>query len=680
VGASCILTAGFSVLYCAAAVAADQVHETKPPEQQEIIVTGERVRRSVKDTPSSVAVIRQRDIEAASAERVEQVLVLIPNVQLGSGSQGPTIRGQDTTGALHDLPAFLGGNRPRTTLIVDGRRIAYHEFVFGAQPVWDVDRIEVFRTPQTTTQGVNSIAGAIFVYSNEPTFEPEYRARAIVGNYRTAEVSAVGSGALIADQLAFRLDGDFRYSHTSSRIADVMVGAEPNHDVFGLARFKLLALPHALPGWRLTLTYTHAQSQAPQVEGVKAPFRQRRDPVPVYGIFRTNVDALTAQAEVEAARDLRITAVTSAGGGRFKRLAHEGLGQAQISGRDWSAEAVFNWSSDGPLGAVGGISYSRSALRQFIDLSLLSGIGRFRDWQDARGLFGEARVSVLPKVTLTAGLRYQRDSQTRRGALETVSLDYGRSFHAWLPKLSAAYDFTPDFRAGLLVQRAYNPGGTTLRFDTGAPDSFRAEHLWDYELFARAKLAGGALTANANLFYSDMRDAQRAKDIRIPTPAGPSVGFADLFNVPKARTLGLEVTVGWHPARTLDVAAGLGLLDTKILRADGPYALYHGKQFQRSPHFTGSVSIDWRPMNRLRFSAQVQHNASYFSDDLDDPLLRVKGSTRMNARAEWSAAKLNLFAYGRNLFDKFSITYLFDRNSGEAVDPREVGVGIETNF
>ena len=63
-----------------------------------------------------------------------QMLALIPNVQLGSGSEGPAIRGQDTTGALQALPAFLGGNRPRTTLIVDGRAVSYHEFVFGAQP------------------------------------------------------------------------------------------------------------------------------------------------------------------------------------------------------------------------------------------------------------------------------------------------------------------------------------------------------------------------------------------------------------------------------------------------------------------------------------------------------------------------------------------------------------------
>jgi len=125
-----------------------------------IIVTGERVGRPVRETTSSVAVFDRRNIDSAGAHRVDQMLALIPNVQLGNGSQGPAIRGLDTTGPLQALPAFLGGNRPRTTIVVDGRAVTYNEFVFGPAPLWDVERVEVYRSPQTTTQGVNSIAGA----------------------------------------------------------------------------------------------------------------------------------------------------------------------------------------------------------------------------------------------------------------------------------------------------------------------------------------------------------------------------------------------------------------------------------------------------------------------------------------------------------------------------------------
>lgn len=76
--------------------------------------------RSLRETAWSVQLVSQREIEAQGANDVDDALELIPNVQLGNGSQGPTIRGLDTTGPLYALPAFLGGNRPRTTIVVDG--------------------------------------------------------------------------------------------------------------------------------------------------------------------------------------------------------------------------------------------------------------------------------------------------------------------------------------------------------------------------------------------------------------------------------------------------------------------------------------------------------------------------------------------------------------------------------
>jgi hypothetical protein len=68
-------------------------------------------------------------------DRLEQLLELTPNLQLGTGSEGPAIRGQDSTGALQNLFAFLGGTRPRATLQVDGRPLGFNEFVFGSSPL-----------------------------------------------------------------------------------------------------------------------------------------------------------------------------------------------------------------------------------------------------------------------------------------------------------------------------------------------------------------------------------------------------------------------------------------------------------------------------------------------------------------------------------------------------------------
>ena len=672
------------LLWIAAAAAtepAPQASEREP--RVEIVVTGERVPRRLQETASSVSVASKREIEAASADRVEQMLALVPNVQLGSGSQGPAIRGQDTTGALQALPAFLGGNRPRTTLIVDGRRATYNELVFGAAPAWDIARIEVFRSPQTTTQGQNSIAGAIFVESSDPTFEPEYRARLIGGDYRTRQGSAVMSRPISGD-VAVRVAGDFRYSRTSNRIVDKIEDGDPNHDVFGLARAKLLVRPRGLPGSRLQVTYAHTQSQAPQNIQVTAPFRKRRDEGGLYGTFRINVDSLTATARHPLGAGLDLAITMSGGDSHARRLAPPGFGETRNDGRDWAAEAVVNWSPQGPLHAIGGISGTTVKLRQFIDLSRLNGsIGRFRDSQDSLGLFGETSLVVAPRTTLTAGLRYQRDRQLRSGAFgppqREVPLDYDRTFDAWLPKLSLAHDFSESIRAGLLVQKAYNPGGTTLRFDIAQPDEFKAERLWDYELFARAQLTGG-LRASANLFYYDMHDAQRLKSIIVPAPGGLPVGFGDLFNAPKARSYGAEGEIAWRPDERLSARLSVGLLRTKLIDAGPDYPDFDGNAFARAPHLSVAAAVDWTATPRLRLSAQGRYHGDYFSDDVNSSQVRIPAALIADARTEYRIGRASVFVYVRNLFDKLA---LLDR-TGDAVasveEPRRIGVGIEAGF
>lgn len=672
---------------CLAILAAAAAYQEPAPSskdaQDEIVVTGERVRRSVHDTSSSVAVVSQADIEANGANDVDQVLSLMPNVQLGNGSQGPAIRGMDTTGPLYALPAFLGGNRPRMTLVVDGRPVSYNEFVFGTFPVWDANRIEVFRSPQTTTQGQNSIAGAIFVNTNDPGLSPEYRARAIAGSLKMRQLSALMSGPLAGEALAFRVAGDLRYSRTSSKLEDVIEGGDPSHEVYGLLRAKVLLTPS--PSTRMVLAYVHSESQMPQTVGVDAPFRERRDDTVGYGVFRIDVDSLTARIHHEASDELTASVMLTAGHSSSRRLAIRDFGQTLNKGRDWSAETVVNWAPDGPLSLLAGASHTHVALKQFINLQLLSGsIGRFHDWQDGTGVFADATLAVTPRLTLTAGVRYQRDRQKRQGALTATSfvvpIDFVGVFEAWLPKVTVAYDVTPGLRVGAMVQKAYNPGGTTIRVDTLRPDEFKAERLWDYELFAKMKFAGGRGSASANIFYYDMRDAQRAQDILVMTPSGRFAGFANLFNVPKARTYGAEAELSWRVTESLSTKLAIGLLDTKLVRTEGESAVFDGKQFDRSPHFTGAAAVDWYPTERLRLSAQLRHHGPYFSDPQNLSALRIDSGTNLDARVQYSVGRAIVFGQVRNLFDALNMRNLGTPTQGEAEDPRTFAVGIESPF
>ena len=659
------------------------VPQTDEPE--EIVVTGERVERSVKRTSSSVDVFTADRLEAeAGTDRIDQLLEQSPNVQLGNGSDGPTIRGQDTTGVLRDLPGFLGGSRPRTTLQVDGRAVSFNEFVFGASPLWDIEQVEIFRTPQTTTQGRNSIAGAIFVRSKDPTYEWEGRARILAGNYDLRQLSALVSGPIVKDRLAFRIAGDIRRGRPFSKIVDVTRGADPNNDDYSLLRVKLLAEPAFWPSGKVQLTYSHTESLSPQSVGIRPPYKKRRDPIDRYGTFGTNVDSLTAVASYALTGQLKGTTTLSLGSAHARRFALAGFGEARNRVRDRSIESILDWNPSGSTRLVGGVSYLTSRLDQFIDLSLVFGLGEFDDRQSSFGLFGEASFEPLPRTTLTAGLRYQQDRQKRVGVAGrpglSAALDYNETFSALLPKLSLAYAITDDVTLGGLVQRAYNPGGTTLRFDTPVPETFDAERLWNYELFVRSSPVPG-VQLSANIFYTDITDSQRARSVPFRIPGGPTAFFAEISNVPKAWTRGAEVTLDWRLDRRLSARAAIGLLDTRIVRTDDPDDPASGKKFQRSPAFTASASLDWKPVDAVRLSAQLRHNSRYYSDDFETIETRIGNATIADVKASWAIRRFSLFGYIRNVFDAFELrTKGIGSGFATAVDPRQFGIGLEASF
>jgi len=665
-------------------VTAQELQSPDTEVTREIIVTGERVARKEADTASSVVVISANDVERASADRLDQLLALVPNIQLGSGEEGPAIRGQDSTGQLRNLYAFLGGTRPRATLTVDGRSVGYYEFVFGSQSTWDLDQVEIFRSPQTTTQGRNSIAGAIFVTTARPSSDWEGRAQIIAGNFEARQLSAALSGPLVKDELLMRVSGTGHLGRVSSEMADAIPAADIDRDDYGTGRIKLLYEPRYLPGATFETTFAYTRSQSPQFEGTSPPFKHRKVPVPALtiGVWKVEATSVTGRAEYEVKDGLRSTVTMSLGDALLQRFGLPGLGRTRVDSSDFSLEPVLVLENGNRLSLLVGANRNSTNQHQTIDLTNYFGfgMGSFDDNQDSFGVFGETTFRPSPRLSITGGLRYQWDRQMRVGGVSTIVLDYDKSFDAWLPKLSMSYNISQNVTVGALIQRAYNPGGISISLSRRESDTFAAESLWNYEGFFRAKSADGRASFSANAFYNDIKDAQRPQFVAIALPDGDVFYDTEFANAPAARTYGLEASFGWRATDKLDLNVGLGLLDTKVVRTLEQDDQTLGKSFQRSPAFSASGAIDWKPIEELRLSVQIRHQSGYFSDDKNDLARRIGASTVVDGRASYTMGQFTIFAYARNLFDSFYMTYIFNPALGTAGKPRELGAGIEAQF
>jgi len=676
---SWFMAAASGLALLASPAAAEEPADEQATPVEEIVVTGERAPRSVAQTSSSVAVVTGEQIkEQGGADRIQDVLALVPNVQFGATGQGPTIRGQDTTGVLVGANAFLGGSRPRATILVDGRPLSFNEFTYGVNGIWDVNRIEVYRGPQTTTQGRNSIAGAIFINTNDPTYTIEGAGRAIVADFDTRQLSGALSGPLVGEQLAARVSVDWRDGRTFIRTPNssaALVGTDPRRDDLFTARVKLLAEPEALPGFRALLTLSHTDGTTFQASAVNPPFeRLTRTDRPA--LFGNNADTAVLDVDQKLGRVTWSNRLTYADI-RTRRYAVRGDGDGGIHARERSAESVirFGEAGDRMTGLLGGYLFG-SDQNENIDLSLYLGVGAFRDEQESRAVYGEATYGLTGRLSLTAGGRYQYDRQDRRGSFGRFAVDYHRSFDAFLPKASVAYDVSPTVRVGATAARGSNPGGTTISFATGQQDTFEAERLWNYELFVRAFTLDRKLSVNANLFYTDYEDAQRPT-----TTVAPNGQFQTVFdNADDAHGIGLELEAAYRPSPRFGLRAALGLLDTRIDRFTVSAAPIVGKDFQRSPHVTASAAVDWTPLDRLTLDAQARYSSSYFSNDLNTAAYRIDPAFNLDAQVSYRLGPVRLFAFARNLFDDFQLVQLYSPTAGAVNAPRRVGVGLEASF
>ena len=661
-----------------------------------VVITGERVERSVFETPSSVVAVQNKELEDTPAiQNVEDVLEDIPNIVVFGGSnEAPVIRGQQTGGPLSGAASFLSGTLPRATITIDGRALSSNEYIFGTSSVYDVNTIEVFRGPQTTSQGTNSIAGAIYITTNDPTYEYEASARGQVQSFDGYQLSGMANVPIIADELAIRGVIDFRrrdtyidYRTPGQNLID------ENFDVEQLTgRAKLLWQPKALPGLTTKVTYSHTDTSSPQTELVDEPFSDlarttNTDP----SAFTTKANTIIHDLEYALSDQVAFKNRFYWSGFDIERLvADPDQGAAEIDGDDFTNETLLNFDlMDGRLTGVAGL-YLRWIDED--DVFQFSGsLTEINDRKTALGVFTEFTYRFTEKFDATAGVRYQRDRQERTGiafggAPFAVPVDFDETFDAFLPKFAVGYNVTEDIRVGGIVSRGFNPGGTNLSFSTifgGQPNpffDFDEETLWNYELFARANLLNNRLFLAANLFFTDFDDTQRETTTILPNGIPDTV----VENAEDAQSYGFEVSANFQATDRLRVFGGFGLLFTEFESFGASTANLEGNEFRGAPTFTGNIGFDAEVIDNLFFGAKARYVDDYFSDDTNLAANEVDGYAIVDLKASFEPNEnIKVFGFINNLFDEVTPVNIFTAGAGRVATttvPREFGIGAQITF
>ncbi|WP_429910595.1 TonB-dependent receptor [Glycocaulis sp.] len=187
----------------ATALAAGLVGTAAQAQVEIITVTAQKREQTLLEAPVAVTAVTGETIAEAQIRDAADLQTLVPSLSVGefaaSTNQTFNIRSLGSS-------SFNPGVEPSVGVFIDGVYVprqgaSINDFL-------SLERVEVIRGPQSTLFGRNTPAGVVSFHTRQPEFEFGAEGEVTVGNYNARVAAATITGPIVADQLAFRIDGN----------------------------------------------------------------------------------------------------------------------------------------------------------------------------------------------------------------------------------------------------------------------------------------------------------------------------------------------------------------------------------------------------------------------------------------------------------------------------------------
>lgn len=676
-----IIAAIISSLGVSSTYAAVEAESTEPIEK--ITVYGEKIERSLKDTTSSVSVIDKDSLDSGQYQSVSDALSEIPNVVVLTGSV-PDIRGVSGNGSASGFNSFTGGARARVSTLVDGVAEPFVADLTGDTGLWDIQQVEVFRGPQSTINGRNSIGGTVFIKTEDPTFD--WRGAARLGyrdqnNYVDSAVMV--SGPILDDELAFRLSGQNVTGETYNKGLVYETNPAPfdlNELITNRWRGKFLWQPSAIEELKVLYSFSYNDEKGDSGRN----YFSGDDPWAYRPILQRYIETESTTHSVKVDYDL--------GSGRALDLvvaymdydwgskSYEALVTAQqyvdMKDESYTVDGKYSFGlNDRDFnGFIGLAYYERSQDFGSTGSSVYTG----DDSSSSLSIYGELTYGLAESLWLTVGGRVMRDEQKRnfsmlyRGTQLEEKLDNDSTIT--LPKLVLQYAITDNTTLAASARRGYNSGGGALSLAESEYYYYDEEFVDTYELSARSMFLGGNVNLSANLFYNDFDGYQASNQAR------------KITNVDKAVTYGIETELSAMLTANWQVITGVGLLDSEIKKVDSSYGDIVGNQLNSAPRVTANLGVKYWLNDAFSVGVSGNYVGEYFAD-IDNTESRIAGDYVVaRLSVDYQKDNWRISGFINNMFDEQAMTVNeppsanYVNGYAAIIDPRNLGVSVMYSF
>jgi outer membrane receptor protein involved in Fe transport len=662
-----------------------------------LVVTGEKMDRSLQDTVTAVTVLTSGDVGSGSNLNIEDIYGKIPNV-INSSMGGASVRGVDGAGATLGSVSFVTGARPKVSTRIDGVTEHWAGYTFLQSSLWDVQQVEVLRGPQSTTQGRNTIGGALVLKTNDPSFQMESAFRSGLksseGN-QVYQLAGMVSGPLVEDNLAGRLTLE---SLTGNGfIAYGTEGTDGGGNAYEWPwdpseienlniKGKLLFTPRSVPELSVLTTLSRRTAKGEYlnyVTGVTDEELKRYELItPIHNTRYqdSDVNALV----LETAWDMEdasfyLEYAYSDYVASFEQYASELDMDLDEKDHELETRMVYEPGA-GRLKGVAGLYYYHR------DKNLLVP-GAFTVRQDeitTYAAYADAVVAVTDNLDLIFGGRVENEGQKRDVMAWRTRFVTDTDETLFLPKLGANWKLGEQSSVGLLVRKGYSPGGASIDFVSEDYYEYGKEEVTTWEVTGRTGFLNDQSFLSATFFYNFYDDYQAYTENRDDFQ---NTVFGAI-NIKEVETYGIEVEATARVTSRLTLFGSVGLLDSEVTDSYEYYEKLVGNELGFAPDLNLAFGFTHQLTDNWSWGADASHVGSYYAyvenDEIqaDSPKSKTSGDyTVVNMTVGYTGhdGNFSVRGYVNNLFDELVVLKHWD-DEAQVGEPLNFGMVLDLKF
>lgn len=573
--------------------------------------------RAIEQMTESISVIPSNELDSPMQKDNLEVVNAVPNVSINKHDGSFSIRGINNTG----VTGFAKDNV--SSILMDDIYLTDLAVKAGAFDLWDIQHIEVYRGPQSTSQGINSLAGSILLFKNRASENPEGSFKLGVGSFGRFETGVMVNNSALDNKLLYRL------SYNREQTDGFITNKTTDNDRWGRRKKDYLNLDLQ---YKLNETdYLRFNTKLAQTDN-GGIYVQGSQPFNYEVTEDIDFDSKTAYHQ----HSLRYFNQINTAWSNEAILAYSQANNRERSDADWTASPSLGVRSEthddsyvsaenlikykaGNIQNTFGLHTHRFNLQDYDAMKLVYmgfPIDVIQDSDKTRTVlaaFNSYTQTFSERHHLTLGLRYEHvindfmmDLNVPAVPALTKSVDSTSYNNVFLPKV--AYTYSLDAHSyGFSVSEGYRTGGVSINRWQGTSNEYDPEKTTNYEL--SYKLQKQNLQFYANVFYTDWRDQQ----VLVEQSTMP---FDTLVqNVASSTLYGAETEVRYQLSPLQNIALGAGYTQTEFKNFQSGSTNYDGNEFPFAPQWTGrafhtlNLTENWTTATILRYVGRSYTNA-----------------------------------------------------------------------